>query len=227
MTAENDRAHALSVVVWDVPPAVERARTFAIKAGVKCLEGCETAGWRVEVRDAAGQVVTDAVIGQAPLIGTAALFHTEIELTAPDDEGLFAFEVIALPRDRATAVAGVDATATQGVDGESTAAARHDEARAAFNIHTVPAPDCELTVIAIDREKQAPVAGARVVVHPYRTVTDDQGVAKLKLPKGAYRLFVSGGQFIPYRGDGEIDADLTIRAELDPDLPLSDAELWS
>jgi hypothetical protein len=71
------------------------------------------------------------------------------------------------------------------------------------------------------------VRGARVVVHPYRAVTDAEGVAELRVPKGAYRLFVSGGDYFPFRSDGEIGADVTIRAELDVDRGPSDAELWS
>ena len=47
------------------------------------------------------------------------------------------------------------------------------------------------------------------------------------MPKGAYRLFVSGRDRFPFRSDGEIDSDVTIQAELDEDFGPSDAELWS
>jgi hypothetical protein len=72
-----------------------------------------------------------------------------------------------------------------------------------------------------------PIAGAKVVVHPYRALTDADGVAEIRLPKGAYRLFVSGHERFPFRSDGEISGDLTITAELDDDFGPSDAELWS
>jgi hypothetical protein len=52
-------------------------------------------------------------------------------------------------------------------------------------------------------------------------------VAELSLPRGQYRLFVSGQSFFPFRSDGELKSDLTIRAELDPDLGPTDAEIWS
>jgi hypothetical protein len=84
-----------------------------------------------------------------------------------------------------------------------------------------------LTVVAVDGRSKARIPGARVVVHPYRTLTNADGIAELRLPKGAYRLFVSGRDRFPFRSDGEIDGHLTIQAELDEDLGPSDAELWS
>jgi hypothetical protein len=91
----------------------------------------------------------------------------------------------------------------------------------------VRAPQCVLRVVAIDAASRKPVRGARVVVHPYRAVTDEQGVAELRVPKGAYRLFVSGRDYFPFRSDGEVRADVTIEAELAADRGPSDAELWS
>ena len=64
-------------------------------------------------------------------------------------------------------------------------------------------------------------------MNPYHARTNLDGIAELKVPKGAYRLFVTGRDRFPFRVDGEIDGDLTIRAELDPDFGPSDAELWS
>ncbi len=84
-----------------------------------------------------------------------------------------------------------------------------------------------MTVVAIDRESQAPVAGATVVVHPYRAWTDERGVAEIRVPKGRFRLFVSGKSYFPFRRDGKVEADTMIEAELTVDSGLSDADLWS
>jgi len=84
-----------------------------------------------------------------------------------------------------------------------------------------------LKVIAVDARSRAPVPGAKVVVHPYHALTNAEGIAELRVPKGAYRLFVSGRDRFPFRSDGEIDSDVTIQAELDEDFGPSDAELWS
>jgi hypothetical protein len=82
-------------------------------------------------------------------------------------------------------------------------------------------------VVAIDMESQTPVQGAKVVVHPYKTFTDERGVAEVRIPKGEYRLFVSGKKYFPFRSDGEIKTDVTIKAELAVDRELSDADIWT
>jgi hypothetical protein len=202
--------HATRIVVWDVPPAVERGAAFRMKVGLKCAAECGAAGRGVEIRDEQGAVVGSGVVGDVPAPGTAALYYADIELRAPTAEGMHAWEARVAP-------------VVDDASGEVT----HTAASAAFQVRSVPAPDCVLTVLAVDARSKQPIPGARVVVHPYRALTNADGVAKLRVPKGEYRLFVSGRDRFPFRSDGAIDGDLTIRAELDEDLGPSDAELWS
>ena len=203
-------SHETRIVVWDTPAAIECGAPLRLKVGVKCAAECCAAGWRVAIRDADGRSVASAAVGDVPWPGTAALYYAELELRAPDAEGLHAWEA-SLEADPATAP-GRPA---------------HTDASTRFHVRAVPAPQCLVTVVAVDAASRAPVRGARVVVHPYRAVTDSQGVAELRVPKGAYRLFVSGRDYFPFRSDGEVSADVTIRAELDADRGPSDAELWS
>jgi hypothetical protein len=202
-------SHETRIVVWDVPAAVECCAALRFRVGVKCAAECCAAGWRVAIRDAAGRSVASAPVGDAPWPGTAALFHTQIELLAPDVEGLHAFEA-SLETDRVP-------------DNRPT----HAAANARFHVRVVRAPECLVKVVAVDAASRTPVRGARVVVHPYRAVTDVYGIAELRVPKGAYRLFVSGRDYFPFRADGEVSADVTIQAELAADRGPSDAELWS
>jgi hypothetical protein len=65
-----------------------------------------------------------------------------------------------------------------------------------------------------------------VVVHPYKTLTDEHGMAQVRVPAGAYTLFVSGKQYFPFRRDCDVKADITIRADLAVDRELSDADIW-
>jgi hypothetical protein len=198
--------HSTRVVVWDVPVAVEPGAAFRVKVGVKCAAECSSAGRLVEIRDAGGRVVASGSAGQVPWFGTSALYHAELELRAPSVEGLHVCEAV-------VAAAMGDLT--------------HEAASARFHVRAVRAPECRLKVIAVDARSHAPVPGAKVVVHPYHALTNADGIAELRVPKGAYRLFVSGRDRFPFRSDGEIDSDVTIRAELDEDFGPSDAELWS
>ena len=202
--------HATRVVVWDVPVAVEPGAAVRVKVGVKCAADCSSAGRLVEIRDEAGHVVASGPVGDTPWAGTSALYYADLELRAPASEGLHARQ--------AFVVAAADEVA--GNSG-------HDSGSAHFQLRTARAPECRLKVLAVDARTRAPVPGAKVVVHPYHTLTNADGIAVLRVPKGAYRLFVSGRDRFPFRSDGEIDADVTIQAELDEDFGPSDAELWS
>jgi hypothetical protein len=200
--------HATRIVVWDVPPAVECGAPFRIRVGVKCAAECPAAARTVQIRDAGRRCVASAAVGESPSPGTS-LYSTELELRAPAAAGLQTWEAVA-----------------PEVGGE-TGGPVHAAASALFQVRAVTAPECLVKVVAIDAQSRAPLQGAKVVAHPYRAVTDARGIAEIRVPKGAYRLFVSGREHFPFRSDGEITADVTIHAELDRDLGPSDAELWS
>jgi hypothetical protein len=202
--------HVTLVVVWDTPPAVECGAVFRVKVGVKCAFECGAAARRVEIRDEQGGGLGFGIVGDVPWAGTSGLYFAEVELRAPEAEGLHAWEAC---------VADVVDVAT----GRKT----HCAASARFQVRAVRPAECVLKVIAVDPRSGARIPGAKVVVHPYRAMTDASGVAEIRLPKGPYRLFVSGRDRFPFRSDGEIGADVTVRAELDEDSGPSDAELWS
>ncbi|MCY4633409.1 MAG: carboxypeptidase-like regulatory domain-containing protein [Acidobacteria bacterium] len=202
----NDEPHATRVVVWDTPPAVERGTRFAVRLGVSCSAKCRTAGWTVEVHDHDGSKRATTTLGDNPWPGTDALYHAEVALVAPDTEGLYTWQAAAQTGDTAVV---------------------HTAGSASFRVRIVSAPACLVTVVAADAESRAPVEGARVVAHPYRAVTDEHGVAQLRVPAGEYRLFVSGQGYVPFRFDGEVKADTTMRAELVQDVELSDTDIWS
>jgi hypothetical protein len=200
------KPHSTRVVVWDVPSTIECGEKFSVKLGVKCSSECRPDGWTVEIRDHDGKKLATPTLSGEPWPSTAALYYAEVDLSAPDTEGLYAWE----------AKAPVD-----GLD------IPHTECIAPFSVRVVPTPECLLTVVAIDFESQVPVEGAKVVVHPYKAFTDERGVAKVRVPEGEFRLFVSGKKYFPFRRDCDIKTDVTITAELALDLELSDADVWS
>jgi hypothetical protein len=52
-------------------------------------------------------------------------------------------------------------------------------------------------------------------MHPYRAVTDERGVAAMRVAKGAYQLFVSQTRYLTFGLPVEVTADMKTRAELD------------
>jgi hypothetical protein len=206
----NAQSHHRSIVVWDVPNAVGRGETFAVAVGLKCSEGCEPDTWLIGICDHEGRLLASRRVGLEPWPGTTRLYHVRAELAAPDVEGLFAFEAFA-----------------PAIETDDDTECAHAEARASFNVRVVTAPECRLTVIALDRHSKKPIEGAKVVVHPYRASTDERGIAELRVPKGAFRLFVSGRKHCTFRYDGDVAGDATVTAELEADAEPSDAELWS
>ena len=197
--------HGTRVVVWDVPATIECGETFSVKVGVKCSSECRPDGWTVAVRDHDGKQRASGTTSSEPWPDTAGLHYAQVELTAPDAVGLHTWEARA-------PVNALDIPHAEGV--------------ARFGVRAVPTPECLLTVVAVDVENQTPVEGAKVVAHPYKTSTDEHGVAKVRVPRGEYRLFVSGKKYFPFRSDCDVKADLTIKADLSIDRELSDADIW-
>jgi len=210
MTQKTDQGivepHNTHIVVWDVPSTIECGKSFRSKFGVKCDRECRPDGWVLEVNDHDGKKLATATLSDDAWPDTTALYYSEVELNAPDRSGLYTWEA------RVPAV-DLDIPHTDGL--------------ASFSVRVVPTAECVLTVEAIDLESQTPVKGARVVVHPYRAFTNERGLAEIKVPKGEYRLFVSGKNYFPFRRDSEVKTDMTIRAELVLDRELSDADLYS
>ena len=52
-------------------------------------------------------------------------------------------------------------------------------------------------------------------MHPYRVVADEHGVARVRVAKGVYRLFVSQTNYLTSGLPVEVTEDMTARVELD------------
>jgi hypothetical protein len=122
------------------------------------------------------------------------LYAAEVELQAPAAEGLYTWSI---------RYAGSDV----GMP--------HGEGSTDFGVRAVGQPEYLVTVETFDRVSRTPLRGVRVVMHPYRAVTDERGVAELRVTKGAYKLFVSETRYLTFSLPIEVTADTTARAELD------------
>ncbi len=198
--------HVKSLVVWNVPPAIQCGEKFSINLGVKCLYGCLPHDWVFQITNEDGVEQSNVLVGDDHYSGTESLFYRSIELKAPKVSGLYEWNA-------RTQITSSDAL--------------HEESSTNFNVRVVSEPQFLLTVIAIDSETKKPIEGVQVFAHPYREFTDKRGIAKIKVPKGAYRVFVSGQNYFPFREDNLVEKDLTIQVELALDEGISDADVWS
>jgi hypothetical protein len=177
--------HTTSVVVWDVPSAIVAGERFRIKVGIKCSNECDLTNTDFGIYNDEGTQVATGTLPDERWPGTTGLYVAEIELGAPAAEGLY----------------------TWSVKG-------HAEGLASFGVRVVSAPECLVRVEAVDQITQTPISGARVMLHPYKAVTDERGVAEVRVAKGAYKLFVSQTRYFTFALPVDITADMTTRAEL-------------
>lgn len=191
-------AHALELTVWDVPSATVAGERFAVAVGARCSAGCDLGGQELSLFDQKGHVAGTVKLGSAVWPGTEALYFAEVEARAPLEAGSQQWEA-----------------KIAGWDGELP----HAAGSFPLVVRTVTAPYCQVTVSAVDRENQAPIKGARVVMHPYRAVTDDNGIARVRVSKGRYDILVSGSRYLPACASVEVTADMVTNAELDADQP--------
>ena len=194
--------HSVNVAVWDIPSAIVSGERFTIKVGAKCADACDLSNVDFAIFDEEGTQVAAATVDGDVWPGTTGLHVAEVELTAPSTEGLYRWS------------ASVPSTAL-GASAGSEAEIPHAEGSASFGIRVVRHPEYLVTVEAVDTTNQTPLAGARVVMHPYRAVTDERGIAEVRVAKGAYTLFVSQTRYITFGLPLDVTADVRTRAELE------------
>jgi hypothetical protein len=187
------RAHIASVNVWALPSAIVAGERFRFNVGIKCSAGCNLTGRQLTIFDHDGEQAGTGRLREEVWPGTSALYFADMEARAPLAPGDYAWRL-------------ESPGAGDGLP--------HAAGACAFAVKVVSAPDHEVTVEAIDGEKQVPIGGAHVLLHPYRAYTDERGMAKVKVAKGRYKLFVSGFNYIAYEGVLDVAGDVAMRAEL-------------
>ena len=210
--------HTTNVVVWDIPSAIVVGEKFRIKVGMKCPNECDLSNSPFEIYDDGlegsgigdqgseegsgirdqgsreGKRIATGKLSSDLWPGTTGLHVAEVELEAPAAEGLYTWSVRSL-----------------GSDAEIP----HAEGSVSFGVRVVSHPEYLVTVETVDKESQTPLSGARVVMHPYRTVSGERGVAELRVAKGPYKLFVSQTSYLTLGLPIDVTANMTIKAELE------------
>ena len=190
--------HAAELNVWDIPSTIVAGGRFKFMVGVRCSAGCCLTSQGLSILDQEGSQRGAANLGRDVWPETDALYVAEIEGEAPQAAGAYQWEV-----------------RTAAWDCELP----HAAGSLAVSVRVVNPPDCEVTVEAVDREKQTPIKGARVIMHPYRAVTDENGIARVKVTKGQYDILVSASKYLAASTTAEVTADMVTRAELEVDPP--------
>ena len=187
------KPHSTSMAVWDVPSPIAFNDKFKIKVGVKCSAECSLTGKKIEIYDHEGVKVATGTLGDVPWSGATALSCAEVGLKAPGTEGYYRWTVkfpepdLELP---------------------------HEGAAYPFAFVTARQPEHVVTVEVIDKHTKTPIKGAHVLLHPYRGYTDERGVARVRVPKGEYELYVSKDDYKEFQTTIEVAGDVTVKAEM-------------
>ncbi len=193
------KPHAIRVLAWDIPTAVVIGERFAIKIGIKCSNECEIGNPGIgiedfEIYDHGDVAVATGKVSGELWPGTTGLYFTEVELNAPATPGLYNWSV-------KSPGTGVEIP--------------HSEGTKNIGLRVVNPAEYLVSIETIDKESQTPLQGVRVVMHPYSGVSDENGMAQLRVAKGAYQLFVAQTRYLTLGQPVEVSADMSVRAELD------------
>jgi hypothetical protein len=188
------KPHTIRALAWDIPPTVVTGEKFTIKIGIKCSNECVFANKAFAIYDHEDAEIAAGVLSSELWPGTSGLYFAAVELKAPSTADLYIWSV---------KCAGKDLELP------------HAEGAAQFSLRVVSAPECLVTVEAVDKISQNPLMDAQVALHPYKAVTDERGLAEIRVAKGPYDLFVAKARYVTLGLPVEVTADMTARAELD------------
>jgi hypothetical protein len=207
------KPHATSLAVWDLPTHAVTGQRFTIKVGAKSSADCPLVGQEIEICDETGSVAGRATLQGSPWPGTSGLYWTEVELRAPSNDGLSSWSARLAPVELGSA---------------------HDETSSQFHVavvrpseHTVTVKVIEtVTVKVIEKESAAPVGDVLVRLGAYRGVTDQSGLAQIRVGKGRYDLHIwKVGYEAPAR-TVDVDDDLAVEIEAVALPPEDPDALW-
>ena len=167
--AVRTKPHATSLAVWAIPSPVVMGERFSIKVGAKSAAGCELSGRKIQLSDQSGRVLAQGQLQEAPWPGTSALYWTQLEVPAPDQEGMFWCTVNFAAADIETP---------------------HDASSSKFSVAIVRPPEHRLTVEVLEKDTKTPIEDAQIRLGAYGAATDPSGRAEVALPNGYYELTV-------------------------------------
>lgn len=190
--------HATSMAVWDLASPIAVGDRFRMKVGVKCSADCRLTDKQIEIYDHEGAKVATEKLGDVPWPDTGTLYWAEVELESPGTEGYYRWTV-KFP--------------------EPDLEPPHGAAAHTFAFRSVRPPERAVTVEVLDKDTKTPIKNADVLLHPYRGCTDERGIARLMVPEGKYKLYVSKNKYRTLQKTVKAAGDVTIKAKLLPRPP--------
>jgi hypothetical protein len=166
------------------------SRRFKVKIGAKCSAACQLTGREIEVYNESGARVASERLGEAPWLGTSALYWAEVDLAAPATEGVHSWPV------------------------KFSTSESHGGASTTFSFLTVKPPEHMVTVKVIDRDTRAPVTDVAVRLGVYRASTEENGLAKMETAKGVYDLTVHKVDYETCPRTVEVTGDVSVQVEV-------------
>ena len=195
------KAHDFYLNAWDIPSAIAAGDAFSFHVGVKCSGGCKLGRRTFYIRDADGTIVTSGKLRGGVWPGTSALRYAEVRAIAPLDLGAHNWTVEFAGSNRGIA---------------------HSPGSLSVHVRTVAAPDHEITIEVVDLESNAPLEGVKLIMHPYRATTGQDGVARMKVTADHYMLHASGLHRMPYRDHLDATRPIKLRILMAVEQPQSD-----
>ena len=164
------KQHSGSLAVWHNPTPVAVGAMFRFKAGARCTAGCPLSGETIEVVNADGAIVAQAVLGKIPWQGTRGLYWTTVAVSAPAVAGHFRWSVRMVAPERSLP--------------------HGTPSPASFSFVAMNPPEHLVTIEMVEQETGAPIPNAQVRLGPHRAATDEGGLARFRLPGGDFKLMI-------------------------------------
>ena len=185
--------HETSLAVWDIPSPLPLGGAARIKVGVRCAVGCPLVGQQIEILDSTQNRIAFTKTGPSPLPGTIGLYWAEAQIVAPLTEGPHRWTARFSPSSLETP---------------------HTASFLTFSLITVRPPEHRVTVEVTQENTNVPIGTAEVRLGVFRTLTNDNGVAILEVPKDRYELNVWKMGFEFVTRNLEVNADQRLKIEL-------------
>lgn len=190
------KTHTVHLSVFEIPSAIPASSPFTIKLAARCAAGCNLGGQSLRIHEVTGGNLYITQLGHERWPETDALYTCEVKLTAPVEAGSHSLQLIAE---------------------KWTLDLPHTTKILDLSLNCVELPDCSINIQVVRFSDNTPIRGATVVAHPFRSMTDVNGMATLHVPKGTYELLVSASRHVPVSQLIEATENIFVTIELDAD----------